>query len=227
MEVAMASSFAFTSILPPKPLLSLLPLSKLPVPGLSSKKPSRKQPLLLHITTTRKVRSSSTSLRSSSTSSTSDSSERWLLEPVGDGDSSHIGFKVPLPSAIEIASDVVTVGRVPGKADMVIPVATVSGLHARLEKKEGKLFVTDLESTNGTFIDERRLRPGATASVSPGNCITFVGDDSSYFAGDMNLAIFRVSKVEAAPVESPASEPEKSDTKVDAVAADVNLESAG
>lgn len=49
----------------------------------------------------------------------------------------------------------------------------VSGLHARIQKKEGSLLVTDLDSTNGTFIDDRKLRPGVAAAVSPGSCITF------------------------------------------------------
>ncbi|TKY50017.1 Zeaxanthin epoxidase [Spatholobus suberectus] len=114
-------------------------------------------------------------------------SERWFLEPVGDGDTRHIGFKVEMPGAYEIASSEVTVGRVPEKADLVIPVATVSGVHARIQKKQGNLLVTDLDSTNGTFINDKRLRPGVVATVSPGSCITF---------GDTHLAMFRVSKVE-------------------------------
>ncbi|XP_057960086.1 uncharacterized protein LOC131152289 isoform X1 [Malania oleifera] len=118
--------------------------------------------------------------------------ERWLLEPVGDGDSRHIGFKVPMPGAFEIVSSEVKVGRLPEKVDMVIPVATVSGLHARIQKKEGNLLVTDLDSTNGTFIDDKRLRPGAVATVLPGSCITF---------GDTHLAMFQVSKLEN--VEAP------------------------
>ncbi|WOL15919.1 hypothetical protein Cni_G24700 [Canna indica] len=126
-------------------------------------------------------------LRSSANSvSAVASSERWLLEPVGDGDSRHIGFKVPLPDAFVIASDSVTVGRVPDKADVVIPVATVSALHARLEKKGGDLFITDLDSTNGTYIDDKRLRPGAVTTVPPGCRVIF---------GDVNLAMFRVSKI--------------------------------
>ncbi|RZC83341.1 hypothetical protein C5167_046124 [Papaver somniferum] len=91
----------------------------------------------------------------------------------GDGDTKHIGFNVPMPGAFEIASSVVTVGRLPEKADMVIPVATVSGVHARIKVKEGNLLVTDLDSTNGTFIDKKRLSPGVVAMVSPGNCLTF------------------------------------------------------
>lgn len=49
----------------------------------------------------------------------------------------------------------------------------MSALHARVEKKEGSLLVTDLDSTNGTFIDEKRLKPGVAAAASSGNCITF------------------------------------------------------
>ncbi|MED6150523.1 hypothetical protein PIB30_073146 [Stylosanthes scabra] len=116
-----------------------------------------------------------------------DASEKWLLQPVGDGDTRHIGFKVEMPGAYEIASREVTVGRVPEKADLVIPVATVSAVHARIQKKQGNLLVTDLDSTNGTFVDDKRLRPGVVTTVSPGSSITF---------GDTHLAMFRVSKVE-------------------------------
>eukprot|EP00262_Sarcandra_glabra_P021457 TRINITY_DN911_c0_g1_i1.p1 TRINITY_DN911_c0_g1~~TRINITY_DN911_c0_g1_i1.p1 ORF type:complete len:224 (-),score=49.00 TRINITY_DN911_c0_g1_i1:172-843(-) len=143
---------------------------------------------------------SSSSSSSSSDNPSPDSSERWLLEPVGDGDSRHIGFRVPLPSAFEMASNVVTVGRLPDKVDMVIPVATVSGLHARLEKKEGTLLVTDLDSTNGTFIDEKKLRPGTVATVTPGSCITF---------GDTHLAMFQVSKLKNADASSETDISEK------------------
>ncbi|QHO36915.1 Zeaxanthin epoxidase [Arachis hypogaea] len=105
--------------------------------------------------------------------SASDASQKWLLQPVGDGDTRHIGFKVEMPGAYEIASREVTVGRVPEKADLVIPVATVSAVHARIQKKQGNLLVTDLDSTNGTFVDDKRLRPGVVTTVSPGSNITF------------------------------------------------------
>ncbi|CAH1453609.1 unnamed protein product [Lactuca virosa] len=123
----------------------------------------------------------------------------WLLEPVGDGDSRHIGFKVAMPSAFEISSKEVTVGRVPEKADIVIPVATVSGTHARFQKKGGALLLTDLGSTNGTFIDEKRLTPGVQSVVTPGRYVTF---------GDTNLAIFRVSKIKNVKPITQSSESE-------------------
>ncbi|MED6160562.1 hypothetical protein PIB30_052553 [Stylosanthes scabra] len=127
------------------------------------------------------------SIHASASDPSPDASEKWLLQPVGDGDTRHIGFKVEMPGAYEIASREVTVGRVPEKADLVIPVATVSAVHARIQKKQGNLLVTDLDSTNGTFVDDKRLRPGVVTTVSPGSSITF---------GDTHLAMFRVSKVE-------------------------------
>ncbi|KAG9458513.1 hypothetical protein H6P81_003021 [Aristolochia fimbriata] len=126
-----------------------------------------------------------TSSSSSSQNGSDDSAVRWVLDPIGDGDSRHIGYKVPMPGAFEIVSGAV-IGRVPEKADLVLPVATVSGLHARLESKNGVLLVTDLDSTNGTYVDEKKLRPGAVTAVSPGSIIIF---------GDIHLAMFRVSKV--------------------------------
>lgn len=49
----------------------------------------------------------------------------------------------------------------------------VSGVHARIQKTDGKLLVTDLNSTNGTFIDDKRLSAGVVATVPPGSCLTF------------------------------------------------------
>ncbi|XP_058755748.1 uncharacterized protein LOC131628956 [Vicia villosa] len=123
---------------------------------------------------------------SEATTPTTNATGRWILEPIGDGDTRHIGYKVAMPGAYEINSNEVTVGRVPEKADLVIQVATVSGAHARIRKKEDNLLVMDLDSTNGTYVNEIRLKPGVVTAVSPGSFITF---------GDTNLAMFRVSKI--------------------------------
>lgn len=128
--------------------------------------------------------------------------EKWILEPIGDGDTKHIGVKTAMPNAFEITSSVITIGRIADKVDVAIPVPTVSGVHARIQKTEESLLVTDLDSTNGTFIDERRLRPGVPVVAPPGSKITF---------GDTHLAIFRVSKLE---VEEPINEAE-AEAKID------------
>ncbi|XP_068660835.1 uncharacterized protein [Aristolochia californica] len=148
----------------------------------------------------------------SSETASADSAERWLLEPIGDGDSRHIGYNVSMPGAFEIVSKAVIVGRVPEKADLVLPVATVSGLHAQLESKNGVLLVTDLDSTNGTYVDEKKLRPGAVTAVSPGSIIIF---------GDIHLAMFRVSKLDNATLSGKSDEPDKAEIKTEAPAANV------
>ncbi|CAI9106022.1 OLC1v1005072C1 [Oldenlandia corymbosa var. corymbosa] len=106
------------------------------------------------------------------TSSTS-VAEKWVLEPIGDGDSRHIGVKTARADAFEISSSDITVGRVADRADIVIPVPTVSGVHARIQKTEQNLLITDLDSTNGTFIGDKRLQPGVAAVAWPGSIVTF------------------------------------------------------
>ncbi|GLT60979.1 hypothetical protein SLA2020_337160 [Shorea laevis] len=151
----------------------------------------------------RKQRNVGVVFASEGESTSTDVVERWLLEPVGDGDSRHLGYKVEMPGAIEIVSSEVTVGRLPDKADVVIPVSTVSGVHARIQKKGGSLLVTDLDSTNGTFIDDRKLKPGVVSTVPSGSLLTF---------GDIHLAKFRVSKLEN---EGATSKQEESAEKSD------------
>ena len=54
-----------------------------------------------------------------------------------------------------------TVGRVP-TADFLIDAALVSRLHCRLTvMPAGHLIVEDLQSTNGTFVNDRRVRRSA------------------------------------------------------------------
>jgi pSer/pThr/pTyr-binding forkhead associated (FHA) protein len=46
----------------------------------------------------------------------------------------------------------------------VIPHASVSRTHARLMKRDGAYELTDLNSTNGSFVDERQVRGSAMVS---------------------------------------------------------------
>jgi len=49
----------------------------------------------------------------------------------------------------------------------------VSGVHATINTNEKNLLVTDMNSTNGTFIEDKRLIPGVAAPAFPGTRITF------------------------------------------------------
>ena len=50
-----------------------------------------------------------------------------------------------------------TVGRGP-RADFVVDVALVSRVHCHLSTSDSGLAVEDLRSTNGTFVNDKRIR---------------------------------------------------------------------
>jgi len=57
---------------------------------------------------------------------------------------------------IKIFDEVVTVGRA-GDNRVVLPDPFVSGRHCRLEQEQGELWLVDLGSTNGTFVNGQKV----------------------------------------------------------------------
>ncbi len=51
----------------------------------------------------------------------------------------------------------VYIGKAGGEADVILPVPTVSRLHARLQMRGEKYYLKDMNSKNGTFVNGRRL----------------------------------------------------------------------
>ena len=49
----------------------------------------------------------------------------------------------------------------------------VSRLHAVLKKKDGKVIIMDLGSSNGTYVDGTRLKPESEHTLSNGNILSF------------------------------------------------------
>jgi serine phosphatase RsbU (regulator of sigma subunit) len=99
--------------------------------------------------------------------------------PTGWGGAATIGQPVHLlllldengpPKRIPLRSLPVTIGRTE-PADVVLPGGTVSRRHCRLELQQEQIALTDLGSTNGTFVDDVRigsttpLRDGATLAI--------------------------------------------------------------
>ena len=66
---------------------------------------------------------------------------------------------------ISLNRDHLLIGKNPDKADIILPSETVSRVHARIEKRSDGLYVTDLFSTNGTFLDGHRLEPNRSARL--------------------------------------------------------------
>jgi pilus assembly protein CpaF len=50
----------------------------------------------------------------------------------------------------------ITIGRVQGN-DIVLPKGNVSKRHARVLLKDGKFIIVDLKSTNGTYVNGRKI----------------------------------------------------------------------
>ena len=63
------------------------------------------------------------------------------------------------------------IGKQENLTDYTISDETVSRLHVRFDKKEDTYFLTDLNSTNGTFVNGRKLDNNETAELSLGDQI--------------------------------------------------------
>lgn len=65
-----------------------------------------------------------------------------------------------------------TIGARQGEMDLTVNLPQLSGHHATVQLfKGGNVFVKDEHSTNGTFVDGRRLNPGERVQVRPGQSI--------------------------------------------------------
>jgi pSer/pThr/pTyr-binding forkhead associated (FHA) protein len=66
-------------------------------------------------------------------------------------------FNAAVIKEIVLDKDVMTVGR-KSDNDIVIDNPAISGHHCRLVKEGGTYYVEDLESTNGTFVNEKKIK---------------------------------------------------------------------
>ena len=73
----------------------------------------------------------------------------WILQSSGSA-SGELIFRLS-PGGIK------TVGRAP-RADFIVDAALVSRLHCRLEAGDNNLDVIDLSSTNGTYVNDKRVK---------------------------------------------------------------------
>ena len=81
----------------------------------------------------------------------------WILE-ASDPSGEPLKFRLP-------AGSVYTIGRSTG-AEFMVDAALVSRLHCRLTATRDSLQVKDLDSTNGTFVNGRRVE---TAELKDGD----------------------------------------------------------
>ena len=67
----------------------------------------------------------------------------------------------------------VTVGKMKGKGQMIIEDSSVSRLHARLRKQGETVYLQDLDSTNGTYVNKKQLFAGEERIIKRGDEIQF------------------------------------------------------
>lgn len=65
-------------------------------------------------------------------------------------------FNNAVLKTIETDKEVITIGR-NVKNDIQIDNLSVSKQHARIVKRQGKYFIEDMKSTNGTYLNEKKI----------------------------------------------------------------------
>lgn len=81
------------------------------------------------------------------------------LYGMGKGNKNHIDLNhLPL-----------TVGKLAGSVDMVIADQSISRRHVKFTREGGNIYMTDLNSTNGTFKNGFRLEPNTSELLEPGD----------------------------------------------------------
>jgi pSer/pThr/pTyr-binding forkhead associated (FHA) protein len=73
---------------------------------------------------------------------------RWYLQGSIDG--------VTMPNRYRLAAFPTRIGR-RGDLDLVLPVPHVSAVHAEIFEREGRLWVRDTDSANGTWLNSVRV----------------------------------------------------------------------
>ena len=77
----------------------------------------------------------------------------WILQSAADPGGDSFTFRLPTGA-------VKTIGRAP-RADFVVDAPLVSRLHCRLTASDAAVDVVDLDSTNGTYINDQRVQKGS------------------------------------------------------------------
>lgn len=74
---------------------------------------------------------------------------------------------------IELKQFPCTVGKMAGCVDYVLSDESVSRIYAKFDKKDDKILLTDMNSTNGTYKNGLRMQPQETTEIEPGDEIRF------------------------------------------------------
>lgn len=102
--------------------------------------------------------------------------------------------------------DAIVIGR-SNKCDLVIPHEAMSRVHCKLENKDGELFITDLGSINGVYINGEKIPANSTIPFQTFLHLAFGAVTSAQIELDEGTKIGVSSKIEALNLsKSPAIE---------------------
>ena len=124
----------------------------------------------------------------------------------------YVKFNTAIIKEVELTKNETTFGR-KSSNDIVIDHPTISGSHGKIRKEDGHYVVEDLESTNGTFINGRKIKSGRLKSKDQigvaGHILEFVDDESAATASAPAPATAAPVKEAPAPAakEAPAIPP--------------------
>jgi pilus assembly protein CpaF len=106
-----------------------------------------------------------------------------------------IAEKAAEPRRLDFDKDEITIGRVDDN-DVVLPRGNISKKHTRFVQKGGRVIVVDLKSTNGTFVNGKKL-------VAP----QVISGDDKVNIGDFTLSLANGEAEIAEPPSDPAHAP--------------------
>ena len=83
---------------------------------------------------------------------------------------------------VVLVKDSYLIGKLKTKVDIYIDDASISRIHAKIQKEEGEYYLYDMNSTNGTFLNGRRLGIREKVLLHVSDEITFA--DLGYYIGN-------------------------------------------
>ena len=84
--------------------------------------------------------------------------ETVVLSSVQSGRVSLVSREPGELATIYLTEDLTVIGKLENASDAVIPMPTVSRIHAKIRRRDGEYYLTDLNSRNGTSVNGRMLK---------------------------------------------------------------------
>ena len=78
---------------------------------------------------------------------------------------------------ITLNKGVCRIGRIPEDNEYCIPSPGISRAHAKISCDEGTVLLQDMHSTNGTYVNNERIRDDDTKELHYGDVVSFAGEE--------------------------------------------------